>query len=115
MRAAPFAAYALLSLACSGGPHIPAWAEGQSRCGLPVVLADGWWVGDQGMTIANPGRLCALTDELAKPDSHNVHSVLLVRDGKLLFEHYRKGEDEKWGTPLGEIQYGPDVRHDVRS
>jgi CubicO group peptidase (beta-lactamase class C family) len=32
-----------------------------------------------------------------------------------LFEHYRKGYDEKWGRPIGEVEYAPDVRHDVRS
>ena len=115
MRAVPFVAYAVLWLACSGGLQIPAWAEVQSRCGLPVVIADGWQIGDQGTTIANPERLCALRDKLAKSNSPSVHAVVLVRNGTLLFEHYRKGYDEKWGRPIGEIQYAPDVRHDVRS
>lgn len=115
MHTVPFVAYAALSLACSGGLQIPAWAEAQSRCGLPVVIADGWQVGDQGTTIANPERLCALSDKLAKSNSANVHTVVLVRNGTLLFEYYRKGHDEKWGRPIGEIEYAPDVRHDVRS
>jgi CubicO group peptidase (beta-lactamase class C family) len=115
LRTASLVAYAVLSLACSGGLQVPAWAEVQSRCGLPVVIADGWQVGDQGTTIANPERLCALRDKLATSNSPNVHAVVLVRNGTLLFEHYRKGYDEKWGRPIGEIEYAPDVKHDVRS
>jgi CubicO group peptidase (beta-lactamase class C family) len=41
----------------------------------------------------------------------NIHSVLVVRHGKLLFEHYRAGEDE----PLGNVAHGPDSKHDLRS
>jgi CubicO group peptidase (beta-lactamase class C family) len=111
MRVAPVVVCTVLSLACSGGS---AWAE-ESRCGVPATLEDGWQVADRGTTMANAELLCALSDELAKSNSPNVHAVVLVRNGALLFEHYRKGEDEKWGTPLGEIQYAPDVRHDVRS
>ncbi len=65
--------------------------------------------------IANAERLCALSGKLERPDSPNVHAVLLVRNGTLLFEHYRKGQDERWGTSIGEVRYAPDVRHDVRS
>lgn len=45
----------------------------------------------------------------------NIHSVLVVRHGKLLFEHYRAGEDECWGEPLGNVAHGPDSKHDLRS
>jgi CubicO group peptidase (beta-lactamase class C family) len=115
LRTAPLVAYAVMWSACFCGLQIPAWAEVQSRCGLPVLIADGWQVGDQGTTIANPERLCALRDKLAKSNSPSVHAVVLVRNGTLLFEHYRKGYDEKWGRPIGKIEYAPDVRHDVRS
>jgi CubicO group peptidase (beta-lactamase class C family) len=79
------------------------------------VIADGWQNGDQGAAIANPERLCALRDKLAKSNSPSVHAVVVVRNGTLLFEHYRKGYDEKWGRPIGEVQYAADVKHDVRS
>lgn len=115
MRTAPLIAYAVLWSACLGGQQVPAWAEVQSRCGLPLVIADGWQNGDQGAAIANPERLCALRDKLAKSNSPSVHAVVVVRNGTLLFEHYRKGYDEKWGRPIGEVQYAADVKHDVRS
>ena len=45
----------------------------------------------------------------------NIHSVLAVRHGRLLFEHYRAGEDECWGEPLGNVTHGLDSKHDLRS
>ena len=45
----------------------------------------------------------------------NVHAILVARNGKLLLERYYKGEDEAWGDDLGEVQFGPDVLHDLRS
>jgi CubicO group peptidase (beta-lactamase class C family) len=72
----------------------------------------GWRSGHHN---CNPECLCALRDKLAKSNSPSVHAVVLVRNGALLFEHYRKSYDEKWGRPIGEIEYGPNVRHDVRS
>jgi CubicO group peptidase (beta-lactamase class C family) len=115
LRTSPVIAYAVLWSACLGGQQVPAWAEVQSRCGLPLVIADSWQNGDQGAAIANPERLCALRDKLAKSNSPSVHAVVVVRNGTLLFEHYRKGYDEKWGRPIGEVQYAADVKHDVRS
>src|SRR5215468_6156093 len=45
----------------------------------------------------------------------NIHSVLVARHGRLLFEHYRPGEDECWGEPLGNVAHGPNSKHDLRS
>lgn len=45
----------------------------------------------------------------------NIHSVLVARHGRLLFEHYRPGEDECWGEPLGNVAHGPNSMHDLRS
>lgn len=44
-----------------------------------------------------------------------LHALLVSQGGKLLFEHYGKGEDERWGTPLGTVTYAPGLMHDLRS
>ena len=94
----------------------PGWGEEQSRhCGLPEPLADGWQIGDPATAISSPERLCGLIDKLADRNAPNVHAVLLVRNGTLVFEHYRKGDDRRLGEALGEIQHAPDVKHDLRS
>jgi CubicO group peptidase (beta-lactamase class C family) len=72
--------------------------------------------------IANPESsglrseaLCDLVDWLDGFGQANIHSVLVVRHGRLLFEHYRTGQDECWGEPLGNVVHGPDSKHDLRS
>lgn len=45
----------------------------------------------------------------------NLHAALIARHGKLAFEHYFTGEDERWGQPLGPVAYDAGRRHDLRS
>jgi len=33
-----------------------------------------------------------------------LHSLLVSRGGKVLFEHYGAGDDESWGKPLGTVR-----------
>lgn len=44
-----------------------------------------------------------------------LHAVLVVRAGKLVLERYYEGPDENWGRPLGQVTFGPDTLHDLRS
>jgi CubicO group peptidase (beta-lactamase class C family) len=44
-----------------------------------------------------------------------IHALLVSRGGKLVLEQYFEGEDESWGDPLGPVQFGPTVLHDLRS
>jgi CubicO group peptidase (beta-lactamase class C family) len=58
-------------------------------------------------------------DKLAKRinanPEFNIHSVLIVKDGKLAFEAYFSGNDQDWGTDLGNVTFDSDTRHDLRS
>lgn len=45
----------------------------------------------------------------------NIHSVLVSKDGQLLYEHYWPGEDEVWATPAGNVGHAADSLHDIRS
>jgi CubicO group peptidase (beta-lactamase class C family) len=44
-----------------------------------------------------------------------LHAVLVRRGGETLLERHYAGEDEAWGQPLGRVQFGPGVLHDLRS
>ncbi|HUY38166.1 MAG TPA: serine hydrolase [Candidatus Binataceae bacterium] len=44
-----------------------------------------------------------------------MHAVLVARHGKLVFEHYFTGADERLGRPVGQVAFGPETRHDERS
>ncbi len=44
-----------------------------------------------------------------------LHTLLVSRGGKVLFEHYGTGDDEILAKPLGTVTFGPTVLHDLRS
>lgn len=45
----------------------------------------------------------------------NLHSVIVVRNGRLVLERYFDGEDAARGKPLGVVSFKPDTLHDLRS
>ena len=45
----------------------------------------------------------------------NIHSVLIAKNNKLVFEKYYSGKDENWGDNLGVIPHHRDSLHDIRS
>ena len=45
----------------------------------------------------------------------NIHSVLIARHNKLVYEKYWPGKDQDWGTHLGMTAHGQDSLHDIRS
>ncbi|MDA7423168.1 serine hydrolase domain-containing protein [Thalassococcus lentus] len=44
-----------------------------------------------------------------------LHSTVVMLDGERIAEAYFRGEDERWGTPIGSIDHGPNTLHDLRS
>jgi CubicO group peptidase (beta-lactamase class C family) len=44
-----------------------------------------------------------------------LHGLLVARRGRLALERYYAGVDETWGRPLGQVAFGPDTLHDLRS
>ncbi len=46
---------------------------------------------------------------------YNIHSLLVLRNGKLIYENYFKGSDEMFAVPLGVREHSRDSLHDCRS
>ncbi|BBK43337.1 serine hydrolase [Allostella vacuolata] len=44
-----------------------------------------------------------------------LHGIVARRHGRIFLERYFRGADASWGTPLGEIDFGADTVHDLRS
>ncbi|MGI9492053.1 MAG: serine hydrolase domain-containing protein [Geminicoccaceae bacterium] len=90
-------------------------------CGLGLLsterslLADEWVMAPPGELGIDPGISSRIDEAVRQGDLPNLHAVLLARDGKLTVEHYYDGQDERWGQPLGEVAFGPMVKHDIRS
>ena len=45
----------------------------------------------------------------------NIHSVLVVRRGTVVYEQYFVGEGQCFGESLGFIEFCSDTKHDLRS
>ena len=69
-----------------------------------------------GRAAAVDGDLAARLAEMERDGRvYGLHALLASRGGKILFEHYGRGEDESWGQKLGQVTFGPTVLHDLRS
>jgi CubicO group peptidase (beta-lactamase class C family) len=65
-----------------------------------------------GFATVLPERFEAL---LASGRLQNVHGVVALRKGRIIFERYFTGTDEVWGDPLGSVEFKMDTLHDMRS
>jgi CubicO group peptidase (beta-lactamase class C family) len=81
----------------------------------PPALDDGWAVAAPAEAGFDPAALAALGEELAAGDFGNIHAVLAVHDGRLVFERYFAGPDELWGDPIGRVAFDAGTLHDLRS
>src|SRR5436190_15683156 len=102
-------ALALLAL-CSA-----ALAQETPNCGTPVANGDGWTIARPESVAIDSAELCRLDKFIGQWKDANIHAVVVARGGKLVMERYYTGPDERWGSPLGTVAYGPDVKHDLRS
>jgi len=59
--------------------------------------------------------LAGLTSQFEAWEEANLHAALIVRHGKLAYEHYFAGQDERWGRPLGRVTHDAGKPHDLRS
>lgn len=81
----------------------------------PAALADAWPTAAPS-EVGFADDLGARVDALyAAGELPNLHALVVARHGKLVLERYFTGRDEAWGTDLGEVTFGPEVLHDLRS
>jgi CubicO group peptidase (beta-lactamase class C family) len=84
-------------------------------CGSAAVLHDGWVIATPESVGFESRQLCAIGNAVHNGRLRNLHGVVVVRRGRLVFEQYFTGRDERWGSPLGDVTFGPETLHDVRS
>ena len=82
---------------------------------IPPALNDGWMTGSLEQVGIDRGRIEAMTDSIRAHPELNVHAVLIERDGRLVYEEYFAGKDERWGAQLGVVNFTRATKHDLRS
>lgn len=89
---------------------------------LSVVPLAQSFAADDGLIEALPSdvgldesKLKEVAARIRSNPNINIHSVLVVKDDKLVFEEYFSGKDEDWGNDLGIVNFDSDTLHDMRS
>ena len=82
---------------------------------IPPQLNDGINIGDMGGVGIDSLPVIKLTRLILADTFTNIHSLLIYRDDKLVYESYFPGRDEVWGMKLGYIKHDINSLHDIRS
>jgi CubicO group peptidase (beta-lactamase class C family) len=82
----------------------------------PLLLADGWSVASLEAAHFDAQAISDLTRWIEETyEYQNAHAVLIEHDGNLVYELYLRGQDQRWGRPLGDRVFSVDSLHDLRS
>ncbi len=104
---------------------MPADTRVQRRSLLAMAAAplagSGWatatvWPRAEPADVGLDAQLAAQLDDAVRAgELANLHAVTVVRRGRLAVERYYAGTDERWGQPLGRVDFTADTLHDLRS
>ncbi|WP_426411175.1 serine hydrolase domain-containing protein [Bradyrhizobium ganzhouense] len=83
-------------------------------CGSPSSIDDGWITASPDSVGMDGAQLCGIAARLEQRAT-SVHSAVVARHGKLVFEQYFPGYDQPWGQPDGQYEFTATTKHDMRS
>jgi CubicO group peptidase (beta-lactamase class C family) len=86
-----------------------------ANCGAPADLHDGWVVAAPETEDLDDALICGIGPRLEALKEANAHGVVITRHGRLVYEHYLAGNDERLGRSLGEVSFNAGTKHDIRS
>ena len=82
---------------------------------IPDKLKDGIAVGNLTEVKLDSSGIIELTRLILKDTFPNIHSLLIVKNNKLVYENYFAGTDEISGRKLGYTEHTIEDLHDLRS
>ncbi|RPI01637.1 MAG: hypothetical protein EHM72_05985, partial [Calditrichaeota bacterium] len=72
---------------------------------LPIITDDGWEAASLSSVGMDAGKLGQLLQRLDQTSDHRIHSILVVREGKLVLEKYYPGLKFNLGQYTGGSGY----------
>ena len=90
-------------------------AEIAAECPKATDFHDGWTVATPERQGLDPALICGIGPRLEALKEANAHGVVITRHGRLVYEHYFAGDDERLGMSLGEVNFNAGTKHDIRS
>lgn len=94
-------------------------ASASDGCVVPVARNDGWAIGAiNDDKLIDRAKLCSLADRLTATRA-DVHALIVVRRGELVFERYFAGFDEIprrfYGSRVEKLVFDADTLHNMKS
>src|SRR6516164_4781735 len=86
-----------------------------ANCGAPTDLHDGWVVAAPETEDLDAALICGIGSRLEVLKEANAHGVVITRHGRLVYEHYLTGNDERIGRSPSEMSFNAGTKHDIRS
>jgi CubicO group peptidase (beta-lactamase class C family) len=86
-----------------------------ANCENPTDLHDGWTVAPPEKEGLDPALICGIGPRLEALKEAKAHGVVVARHGRLIYEHYFAGKDQRLGMPLGDVNFDAGTKHDIRS
>jgi CubicO group peptidase (beta-lactamase class C family) len=114
----PLSLALVVGLAAAGTAAVALHSEPAPRgqtAATPQALDDGWATGSLEQAGINRERVEAMSGAVRAHPEYNLHALLIEHDGRLVYEEYFSGSDERWGTPLGVVTFTRETKHDLRS
>ena len=91
---------------------VPAMA---ADCSVPPDLGDGWTVAAPEQEGFDPALICGIGPRLEALKEAQAHGIVIARHGRLVYEHYFHGQDQRIGRSLGDVSFDAGTKHDIRS
>jgi len=85
---------------------------------IPELADEGWEVASVDGTVLNKTELEEMIDFIVSVEDHNIHSILIICDGRLVFEKYFEGylySNNPPGSNGDYIQYDRETDHYLAS
>ena len=103
--------FVLILFATSVATQAPSTARYQ----VPTVGSDDWQTAGADSVGLDSRKLTNLTQSIRAWPELGVHAILIERNGRLVYEEYLEGFDERWGQSLGRVTMTAESKHDLRS
>jgi CubicO group peptidase (beta-lactamase class C family) len=87
----------------------------ETACAPPIESEDKWQVATPESVGLEGSKLCALVAHFENWKEANLHSVVVVRHGKLAFERYFRGYDLMARNGPTVVDFNAATTHDLRS
>ncbi|MBN8940873.1 MAG: serine hydrolase [Rhizobiales bacterium] len=95
---------------------LPVLPDPPDDSGVPVARDDGWRVASANEDeLVDRAALGRMADRLAVSSTAEVHAILVVRAGKLVFERYFRGSDEVNNRRVENVAFDAGTLHDTKS